>query len=68
MIELFEKMAKVQMRQGKGGGITQKLNKRGDVRNPEALGAFLGRKRLGKSKFQQRAARARHGKGARRNR
>jgi hypothetical protein len=62
----FRKM--IEMRQGKGGGITQKLNRRRDVRNPEALAAYLGRKRLGRSVFQSRAARAKYGKHPSRNR
>jgi len=58
----------IQMRQAKGGGTAGKLKKRKDIRNPEALAAFLGRKKFGKSAFQNKASRARHGGGARRNR
>ena len=58
----------IQMRQSRGGDFTKDMAKRKDIRNPEALGAFLGRKKHGKSHFQKKAARARHGGGARRNR
>ena len=60
--------AEIEMRQGKGGGLTGGLRKRKDIRNPEALGAFLGRKKLGKSHFQNKAARARNGHAPRRAR
>ncbi len=42
----------------RGGSFMTNLKKRGDVKNPEALGAFLGRKAQGKSAFQAKAARA----------
>ncbi len=46
---------------GKGSVFQKKLSKRPDVRSPEGLGAFLGRKKQGKSNFQAKAAKAKQG-------
>lgn len=37
--------------------------KRKDVKNPEALAAFLGRKKMGKAAFTKKAASAKKAKG-----
>lgn len=51
---------------GKGGkkappSLAKQLSKRGDVKNPEALAAWLGMRKMGVGKFQKRAAAARKG-------
>lgn len=38
------------------GNIIGKNKKRKDVKNPEALAAFLGRKKMGKKAFTKKAA------------
>lgn len=43
--------------------IIGKMNARKDIKNPEALGAFLGAKKMGKGKFQKAAAKGRAKKG-----
>lgn len=47
---------------GEGGrfkALAAKLQKRGGVRDPKALAAAIGRKKVGKGRFQQLAARGR---------
>lgn len=44
---------------GQGGrfaAVVQRLSKRGGVRNPAAVAASIGRKKYGKERFQQLAA------------
>lgn len=41
--------------------LSAKLGRRRGVRNPDALAAFIGRKKYGKKKFAQMSARGRHG-------
>jgi hypothetical protein len=42
--------------------LSRSLGKRKGVRNPDALAAFIGRKKYGKKKFAQMSARGRsHG-------
>ena len=44
---------------GQGGrfaALESKIAKRGGVRNPGAVAAFIGRKKYGKAKFQKMAA------------
>jgi hypothetical protein len=36
--------------------LVKKLRKRGNVSNPKALAAYIGRKKYGKAKFQKMAA------------
>ena len=63
-MKFVESIMGIQMKGGGGKGsvFSKKLDKRKDVRSPEGLGAFLGRKKQGKSNFQAKAAKARHGK------
>lgn len=42
--------------------LKNKLEERKEVRNPGALAAAIGRKKYGKTKFQQLAAKGRKGK------
>ena len=39
--------------------LANKLGEKGGLRDPEALAAFIGRKKLGKTKFQALAAKGR---------
>lgn len=55
-------MAGKSMKLGGGGRfakLTKKLGKRQDVKDPKALAAYIGRKKLGSSKFQHLALRGR---------
>lgn len=40
------------------GKIVNSMQKRGDIKNPEALAAYLGRKKMGKANFQKKASQA----------
>lgn len=47
---------------GEGGrfaALKQKLVRRGDIEDPGALAAFVGRKKYGKRRFQSMAAKGR---------
>ena len=39
--------------------LTKSLKKRGDIKDPGALAAWIGRKKYGKKKFQKMAAKGR---------
>jgi hypothetical protein len=54
-------------RQTKFAKLSGKLRRKG-VRNPDALAAHIGRKKLGKKKFQAKAAAGRKRAAARRKR
>ena len=45
--------------------LKAKIAKRGNVRNPGAVAAAIGRKKYGKKRFQQAAARGKKLRGAR---
>ena len=56
-------MARRRSRRLGGGGRFQKLEReiaaRGNVRNPRAVAAAIGRRKYGKKRFQEMAARGR---------
>lgn len=45
---------------GRFAALKSKLSKQKGVTNPSALAAFIGRKKLGKSKFQSLANKGKH--------
>jgi hypothetical protein len=46
-------------RQSRFAKLSHKLGRRKGVRNPDALAAYIGRKKYGKRKFAQMSARGR---------